>query len=51
MFKFVAGLCLIIATFATAIEARDFFHNWKGKRNFKMELIEVQQTKMLESFI
>lgn len=39
------------AEFATANEAREFFHNWKGKRHFKMELIEVQRTKTIESCI
>ncbi len=39
------------AEFETAKEAREFFHNWKGKKHLKMELIEVQQTKTIESYI
>jgi hypothetical protein len=39
------------AEFSTASDAREFFHNWKGKRNLKMELIEVQHTQKIESAI
>lgn len=39
------------AEFSTADEARAFFHGWKGKRHLKMELIEVQQTKTIESYM
>ena len=32
------------AEFTSAAEARNFFHNWQGKRHLKMELIEIQRT-------
>lgn len=39
------------AEFQTATAAREFFHLWKGKKNLKMDLIEVQQVRTVEPYV
>jgi hypothetical protein len=38
------------AEFDSAAGAREFFHAWGGKKNLKMELIEVQLVRLVEPY-